>query len=229
MINPAFKQADIPVCKSVELQLRDNEQIVEIDGKKFVQWHDLIDIRVPLFNDPSLLLTKRVVLPLHGLAPRTILTELDKEWWDRTRQRVYAIPGRHCHCCGVHQSQQKGWVRNQMDCHEVYSVNYDIGESTIAYFTCLCKFCHNGIHFGRLTAQRDSGKIQEKTFYSIVSHCNSILKNAGLPRKNWDATIDDNVSNVLWKDWHLRLIIDGEIKDYYSLFKNEDELNAYYA
>lgn len=229
MINPAFKQADIPISKGSDPQLRPNEQIVEIDGKRYVQWHDLIDIRVPLFTDANLLHSKRVVLPLHGRAPRAILTQIDKDWWDRTRKRVYEIPGRHCHCCGVHQSQQAGYVKNQMDCHEVYAVNYELGESTIAYFTCLCKMCHSGIHFGRLTAQRDSGKIQEKSFYAVVSHCNSVLRRAELPLKNWDTAVDDNIYKIPWDKWHLSLVINGEKKDFYSLYKNEEELNAAYA
>ena len=229
MTKSLFQQADIPVCKSIELQLKDGEQIVEINGKKFVQWHDLIDIRVPLFNDPSILLSKRVPKPLHGRAPRAILTEIDKFWWDRTRQRVYSISGRHCSCCGVHQSQQKGWVRNQLDCHEVYDVDYTTGTSRLAYMTALCKFCHNGCHFGRLTAQRDTGKIQEKTFYSIVSHCNSVLKEAGLPRKNWDVSVNDNSDNIPWNEWNLELTIDGKVQKFYSLYKDEAECDAAYT
>lgn len=203
-------------------------QQVKEEDKKYLEWHDIIDIKVPLFTDPSLLLCPRVPLPLHGRNPRSILTEIDEDWWNRTRQKVYESQNRHCACCGVHQSEQLGWTRNQLDAHELYDINYQTGEMQLKAIAPLCKWCHNYIHFGRLTAQYEAGKIQEQTFHSIISHGNTILKKAGLPQKNLDASVDDNKYQVPWENWHLTLTIEGEAKEFYSLFKDENELNEYY-
>lgn len=199
-----------------------------LNEKKYLEWHDLIDIKVPLFTDPSVLLTPRVPTPLHHQNPRSILTQIDPEWWDRTRLKVYESQDRHCACCGVHQDQQKGWVRGQLDAHELYQVDYKTGEVRLIAIVPLCKFCHNAIHFGRLTAQRDSGKIQERTYYSIISHANTLLAQNNLPRKNWDASVDDNIYNVSWDKWCLILNINGKEQRFYSLYKNQEELEAHY-
>lgn len=216
------------VEQETQLTLRDNETVQYIDNKPYLCWHDLIDIRVPLFKDPSILHCPRCPKPLHFVNPRSILTKIDKEWWDRTRKRVYQSQQRHCACCGVHQSKQKGYIKNQLDAHELYDIDYKTGRVTLFAIVPLCKYCHNSIHWGRLTAQFESGKIQEKVYYSIISHANSILADNNLPSKNWDATINDNVENIPWLDWYLELTIDGNTQKFHSLFKNESELDASY-
>ena len=200
----------------------------KIEDKKYLEWHDLIDIRVPLFIDPSILLKPRVIEPLHHRNPRSILTELDDDWWNRTRKKVYAAQDYHCACCGVHQDHQSGWIRGQLDAHELYNIDYKTGKVALEAIVPLCKYCHSYIHFGRLFAQRDAGKIQDKTFYSIISHGNTILSKAGLPQKNLDPTVDDNVYNIPWGSWHLDLTIDGEEQSFYSLYKDEADLKAHY-
>ena len=92
----------------------------------------------------------------------------------------------------------------------------------------LCKQCHQYIHFGRLFAQRDAGKIQDKTFYSIISHGNSVLKEAKLPPKNLDPTVNDNTFGVPWEKWRLILTIEGQDKSFYSLYKDQADLEAHY-
>lgn len=199
-----------------------------LNEHKYLEWHDLIDIKVPLFKDPSILFTPRVPMPLHFQNPRSILTKIDEDWWNRTRRKVYEAQDLHCACCGVHQKDQIGWVKNQLDAHELYEINYETGEVKLKSIVPLCKACHNGIHFGRLTAQFESGKIQPKTYYQIISYCNTVLSNAGLPKKNWDATVNDNLHNVPWENWHLTLIIDGKEQKFYSLFKDQADLEAHY-
>ena len=89
-------------------------------------------------------------------------------WWNRTRKKVYAAQDYHCFCCGVHQDHQSGWIRGQLDCHEVYDIDWKTGRVTLKELVGLCKQCHSYIHFGRLFAQRDAGKIQDKTFYATL-------------------------------------------------------------
>lgn len=216
------------VEQETQLQLKPGETIQYFDEKPYLCWTDLIEIRVPLFVAASILLCPRVPKPLHFQNPRNILTKIDEEWWNRTRQRVYESQQRHCACCGVHQSKQKGWVKNQLDAHELYDIDYATGRVELFAIVPLCKYCHNGIHFGRLTAQYEAGKIQEKTYYAIRSHANTVLFDSKLPAKNWDASIDDNVYSIPWSSWYLELTINGEKQKFYSLFKNEAELDASY-
>jgi hypothetical protein len=223
-----FQYAEVPFI-STNLELKNGEQIKEIEGKKYLCWHDLIDIKVPLFTDPSLILGSRVPTPLHHCNPRSILTEIDKGWWDRTKQRVYESHGYHCACCGVHKSEQKGYPKN-IDAHEVYDINWKTGETRLKEIVPLCASrCHQAIHFGRLTAKFEQREIREQTFLAILQHANTLLANNQLPQKNWDATVDDNSKyNVPWKQWHLNLNIEGEEKSFYSLYDNQEDLEAHY-
>ena len=208
--------------------LNTGESVQYIQDKPYLCWHDLIDIKVPLFEDPSILHTKRIPAPLHFQNPRSILTKIDENWWDRTRKRVYESSNNHCRCCGIHKSKQVGFPKN-IDAHELYDINYKTGEVKLKAIVPLCaSACHKGVHFGRLTAQFESGKIQPKTYYQIISYCNTVLSNAGLPKKNWDATVNDNLHNVPWEAWHLTLIIDGKEQKFYSLFKDQADLEAHY-
>ena len=195
--------------------------------QQYEEWHDLIDIRTPKFNDANILHCPRVPKPLWGVNPRTILTQIDKGWWDRTRQRIYAANNYHCQCCGVHKTEQKGFPKN-LDAHEYYDINYQTGEVRLKMIVCLCKYCHAFIHFGRLTELYNRGDIQEREFFATVSHGNTILKKAGLPMKNLDHTVNDNIYQIPWNQWRLILTIDGVEKSFYSLYKSEEDLKEQY-
>lgn len=226
MIN--FNYADVPVDSKTGLGLKPGETIEHIDGKPYLCWHDLIDIRVPLFNDPSILLGSRVPTPLHHRNPRNTLSEIDAGWWERTRRRVYSSSSDYCRCCGKHKSQQTGYPKN-IDAHEVYDINWQTGEVRLKCIVPLCASrCHAAVHFGRLTAQYESGKLRDKEFYATISHANTLLKNAGLPAKNWDVSVNDNIYNIPWEQWRLVLNINGVEQSFYSLYKNQEELEASY-
>ena len=211
-----------------KFEIGDGETIVEDNGKPYLCWHDLIDIRVPLFNDPSILLTKRVPLPLHFQNPRTILNKIDNKWWDRTRKRVYASSLNKCRCCGVSKYSQIGYPKN-IDAHELYNIDYQTGRVTLNSIVPLCSSgCHKAIHYGRWSAQLDSGKITEQEFYKVIGYANKILAENNLPEKDWDATKDDNIYNVPWDQWYLELEINGKVEKFYSLYKNEEDLRKHY-
>ena len=192
-------------------------------------WHDLIDIRVPLKPSPKIILCPRIPKPLHYVNPRSILTKIDKDWWDRTRHRVYELSGFRCMCCGVKKEDQKGYPK-YLDAHELYSINYSTGEVRLGYIVSLChSMCHRGVHFGRLTSEFDKGNISEEEFLSVISHANTLCKENNLPMKNWNVDVNDNLSgNVPWNNWRLILNIEGEEKSFYSLFKSEEEMDEYY-
>ena len=219
-----FSYADVPVL----VKTNTNEKIINIDDKPYLEWHDLIDIRVPLYKKPELLLGYRVPLPLWGVNPRSILTQIDKDWWTRTRRRVYETSNNYCIACGCHKNQQIGYPKN-IDAHEVYDIDWKTGRVTLKEIVPLCSSgCHQYIHFGRLFAQHDAGKIQDKTFYSILSHGNTVLEKAGLPKKNLDPDVDDNIYGLQWGDFHLDLTIEGKEQSFYSLYKDQADLEAHY-
>jgi hypothetical protein len=199
-----------------------------LNEKKYLEIDDIIKVKVPLFKDPSLLLGYRVPTPLHHQNPRNILTKIDDGWWDRIRVQVYESQDRHCACCGVHQSQQKGSKKNQLDAHEVYDINWETGEVRLKEIVPLCKYCHNAIHYGRLFAQHEAGKIWTNYFYAILQHANTLLKENNLPQKNWDVTVNDNVNNIPWEQWRLVLDINGKEESFYSLYKDQADLEAHY-
>ena len=60
---PKFNYAEAPITQTSSL--KKGERIETINGRNYLVWHDLIDIKVPLFTDPSILLTPRVPTPLH--------------------------------------------------------------------------------------------------------------------------------------------------------------------
>lgn len=220
-----FNQAFIP---GISENLSNDEQLVIIDNVRYKYFNDLIDVYIPLDTCPNILTCKRVPLPLWGVNPRSILVKIDENWWNRIRLKVYESQGFHCACCGIHQKDQIGWVKNQLDAHELYDINYQTGEMRLKAIVPLCKACHAGIHFGRLTAKYESGEIQPKTYYQTISYCNTVLAKAGLPLKNWDATVQDNIYSVPWNQWHLTLVIEGKEQKFYSLYKDQKDLEAHY-
>jgi hypothetical protein len=136
-------------------------------SKQPVIWHDLIDIKTLDHEDPSIILCKRIPKPLHGVNPRSILTQIDPDWWNRTRTRIYEAYNLHCMCCGVEKSKQKGFPK-YLDAHELYDIDYTTGRVTLNSIVALCRFCHSSIHFGRLTAEYERGGITEKQYYQVL-------------------------------------------------------------
>ena len=202
--------------------------IATIDLGYTETWHDIIDISVPLHAVPSVLIMPRVPLPLHHRSPRRILSEIDPDWWVRTRKRVYDVQGRHCAVCGIHEYYQKGY-RKSLEAHELYTIDYRTGTMTLLGIVPLCSFCHRYVHYGLLSHWHDTGQIAEKTYYEILGHGNAICKAFNLPQKNLDPEVDDNIFHVPWKEWHLDLVIEGKVQSFYSLYEDQDELEASYG
>ena len=197
-------------------------------NKKFEEWHDIIDIKVPLIPSPAILHCPRIPLPLHHINPRSILTEIDKGWWDRTRKRVYEASNYRCMCCGTDKAHIKGFPK-YLDAHEMYYIEYGTGRVELRYIVSLCHTrCHPAIHFGRLTAEHDAGRIKDKEFIAILSHANTLLAKNNLSPKNWDVTVNDNIGNVPWKNWYLALNINGKEERFYSKFSCKEELDEFY-
>ena len=196
--------------------------------KQSLKWVDIIPLETINYNSPKLILSPRIPTPLHGVAPRNIINEIDKDWWDRTRQRVYAANNYCCMCCGVEKEKQKGY-KKFLDAHELYSIDYQTGKVKLVYVVALCRFCHQAIHFGRLTNEFEKNNISPQQFYGVLSHANTLLHDNGLPPKDWDVNKNNNICNVPWDKWHLELEINGQVQKFYSPWKSQEEQDEYYA
>lgn len=157
---------------------------------------------------PEILLSNNIPQPMHGTAPRVIL---GNKWWNATRQKAYASTGFCCLACGVYKLNAR--ARKWLEGHELYKVDYPLGQLTYLETVPLCHFCHNYIHDGRLTALLKKGQIHQQKFVAIIQHGDRVLASAGLKRKTRDEREAEYTNGILmntvapWKEW--RLIIDG--------------------
>lgn len=102
---------------------------------------NLTEWKSPEENDARLLTMPNVPLPLHTLAPRTIMS---KSEWDKIRKKCYVMAGWKCEICGT--NLQPGEAQS----HECYSYDFTKQEAVFERCLCLCKKCHlGGIHSGR--------------------------------------------------------------------------------
>lgn len=151
----------------------------------------------PSQRRPQLLLHPTIPEPLHGTNPRTILGD---KWWDTIRKAAYEKYDNHCWACGYHASANT--VRQTLDAHESYSIDYRRGKMVFVEAVALCYFCHAFIHSGRTMALLEEGRITKAVFNLVAKHGKAILKEANLhtppPYRG---------PNVAWGRW--RLVIDG--------------------
>jgi len=175
----------------------------------------LPDVMCEVFTRPELLLHPNVPKPLHGLAPRTLMSKKD---WDIIRREAYAKNNYHCWACGVHKEYDMAklrFVEESLDCHEFYSIDYEAKTSTLVEFVAVCKSCHNYIHSGRMNALYEQGKMDEEECWMIVSHGEHVLNKGNLDPSV--KKVDENTYEKEWGDW--KLVVDGVehgsiIKDY---------------
>ena len=182
---------------------------------------------------PEILSQPNIPQPLHGLSPRVINGDA---WWNATRKEVYARYDYHCIACGVHKTEAQGpkWL----EAHEVYDFDYAKGIATVKSIEPLCHYCHNFIHSGRLEAIINKEKSVDEVC-TILEHGFYYLSLKGL--KCFPGTLEFakklGYSSLLieayalpkvivpWEKW--RLVFNG--KEYFSLYKNEEEYNKHYS
>lgn len=121
-------------------------------GKKVTGW------KAPPKNDVRVLGMPNIPKPLHGhgCQPRTIV---GAKIWDQMRRKCYENAGYKCEICGYeHQFPA------DLHAHEVFSVDYEKGESKFERLICLCKQCHlDFIHSGRaLTLYKNGSPLYSK-------------------------------------------------------------------
>lgn len=179
--------------------------------------------KAPVIRRPELLAHPNIPKPLHGVAPRVVM---GRKWWDEKRQEAYAKGGYRCWACGVHKDD--ALIRNWLEAHESYSIDYEKGIVELHEIVALCHACHSFIHSGRLWALLKSGEITESRFEMIVSHGLRVLREAGI--KPWWGTMmnilqfeqrlpdwgaldqveipEEELIVAAWDEW--RLVIDGK-------------------
>lgn len=163
---------------------------------------------------PEILQGGPIPLPMHGLAPRVVM---GKTWWERTRKAAYLSTFYHCVVCGVHKTKAKGAVKH-LEGHEVYEIDWLMGEMEYVETVPLCNYCHSYIHEGRLNWLLSTRKISQQKYAAIIRHGDSILCAAGLERR----PTDRKGPQADWGDW--RLIV-GK-KSFKSLYANFNEWKA---
>jgi hypothetical protein len=159
---------------------------------------------------PEILCHPHIPKPLHGVAPREIM---GKDWWDKTRQEVYASTNYHCACCGVHKSNAK--KHKWLEAHEFWNIDYSTGKCTISSIEPLCHYCHNFIHSGRLSVIIGKEKSYTEV-KDILQHGFNVLKNKGLKVfeftyklaksmnvDTYDVEYYTIESSVSWDEFHL--------------------------
>jgi hypothetical protein len=180
---------------------------------------------------PEILTHPNIPKPLHGISPRTINGDA---WWNSTRREVYASDDYHCIACGVYKYD--ALIHQWLEAHEYYEIDYKKGTMVCKSIEPLCHCCHSFIHSGRL--ENIAGK--EKSISDVVDILErgfTILSQFNL--KCFPGTFDFALrlkantfgvrpykidSKVPWNKW--RFIWNG--KEYFSKFKNEEELNHFY-
>lgn len=162
---------------------------------------------------PGLLLHPNIPKPLHGMSPRELMGD---EWWDFTRQWVYANAGFRCQCCGV--PKREALYHAWLEAHETYQYDYENGIATVNEIVALCHACHNYIHSGRLLILAQTGEIAFSKYEHIMQRGDAILKEAGLKKPQPPARIAE------WDRW--RIVIAG--REYKTRWPSYEAWEAHY-
>lgn len=158
----------------------------------------------PIPLRPSVLLHPQIPKPMHTMAPRVVLGQ---EWWDRERKEAYNSTRQHCIACGVHQS--KALVKQWMEAHELYEIDYSKGRMVYIESIPLCHLCHNFIHFGRVCMVYG----EDSDFaYQVKKHGLKVLGMRKLPITEIKGGVAD------WEDWRL-VIGDNEYKGKFNSYQ----------
>lgn len=115
-----------------------------------------------------------MILPI-ALIPKsnwgkTLANKLSKEEWDIIRKKVYARAGHKCEICKDDQQQ--------LHSHEVWEINDRKRTQTLIRFVCLCKTCHDCVHFGRSSQVYGKERVEK-----LIEH---IMKMNGMSRTQFN-------------------------------------------
>lgn len=187
---------------------------------------------------PELLLHPNVPKPLHGLAPRVIKGD---DWWNEQRQIAYKKNDYKCWACGIEKQNAK--YHQWLEAHEIYEIDYSIGEVKFIDVCALCHSCHAFIHSGRLISLYRKREIDYDKINDILMHGFTVLVNAKLKMNSFALAVAQEVNYqkfskylnygtyrngicfAKWSDWYM--LIDN--KKYKGKFKNFNEWKNFYS
>ena len=180
-------------------------------------------------SNPSLLLHPNVPKPLHGMAPRTLMS--GKEW-DVTRRGCYKDAEYKCEACGIQagwdvEGNKFGWSDQyngtlKLHAHEDYDIDYEMKEVVLNKIVSVCATCHNYIHSGRTQSLYEKGILDEQDMWEITTNGDSVLIDGGISPSLKE--VDKNTYEDEWDDW--RLLFRDKIHS--SKFKDYDEWVKHY-
>jgi predicted HNH restriction endonuclease len=190
-------------------------------------------MKMKMKTKPEILTHPNIPKPLHGISPRTIMGE---DWWNKTRQEVYARYDYHCIACGVAKAEAK--EHQWLEAHEFWNIDYYKGVCEIKSIEPLCHYCHNFIHSGRLKMIMGKDKTREQV-KAILEHGMKILsdnKLACFPSTFYFAQdmgcntyqvypYEITGLDIPWNEW--KLVWNG--KEYHSKFQSFEEWRSFYS
>ena len=190
------------------------------------------------FPNPAILLHPNIPKPLHGVAPRTVMSS---SWWYNERQSAYELCFGKCMACGELPRSSK-----YLHAHEFYDVDYAKCRMTYIRAIPVCLQCHDYIHSGRLYMMFTSGKYAKNYAMNVLERGFKLLKDVDLDPLGVDKLVysyikrgmqnvitntdsiqrsDDNETvKCEWGDW--RLVVDGI--EYEPKFSTAEEWKDYY-
>lgn len=147
----------------------------------------------PFIARPQLLCAPPLPTPMHGLAPRVVLS---RKWWDEERQAAYASTGFRCAACGIPRGADRC---KHLEGHEVYEIDWLVGTMTYVETVPLCSWCHSFVHPGYLRIRYEEGLVSRAVYEAILDHGRRLLNSAGL--KSFDSKCIGPIAD--WNDWRL--------------------------
>jgi hypothetical protein len=69
----------------------------------------------------------------------------NEDFWDIIRYHIYGLAGYTCQICGKKCSEKSG----ELECHEKFHYNEELGIQTIVGLQALCYWCHAVKHYDR--------------------------------------------------------------------------------
>ena len=138
------------------------------------------------------ILTQSILpLSIHGVNPRTIMGDCK---WNKIKKEKQKIADHHCMCCGEYVEHVPG---NYLECHELYDVDLEKREFIFKDVVCICKKCHQFIHFARTWKLVEKGELTLEYYNEIMERGKNLLTINGLKRENLPAKEIHNPEWVL--------------------------------
>lgn len=115
------------------------------------------------------LLPQPVAMPetLHGKCPRILL---GKEWWDKTRKRIYSKAAGRCMFCGINFRL----TSRPPEAHERFTYDKKKYIATYVDVVAICYYCHRACHYAHTMRQHRMRPFSPKEQEEIKTRIGSL-------------------------------------------------------